>query len=87
MVYNREFRRNNFDQDAGIPGVFTLGEATIEEIKTLEELKQNLGNKRDLYNIFAIFRNFQTRFRIRKQWHPAREKSQKQACGRMYEQN
>ena len=44
-------------------------------------------NKRDLYNIFAIFRNFQTRFRIRKQWHPAREKSQKQACGMMYEQN
>lgn len=42
-VYNREFRTRHFQED--IDGVFTLGEATIEEIKTLEELKQNREKK------------------------------------------
>lgn len=46
-VYNREFRKMNFSQDSGIPGVFTLGEATIEEIKELELLKTELANKRE----------------------------------------
>lgn len=50
MVYNREFRKMNFSQDSGIPGVFTLGEATIEEIRELELLKTELANKREEAN-------------------------------------
>lgn len=50
MVYNREFRKMNFSQDSGIPGVFTLGEATIEEIRELERLKTELANKREEAN-------------------------------------
>ncbi len=38
-VYNREFRTRHFKED--IDGVFTLGEATIEEVNALEELKQD----------------------------------------------
>lgn len=50
MVYNREFRKLNFSQDNGIPGVFTLGEATIEDIRELERLKAELVNKREEAN-------------------------------------
>lgn len=50
MVYNREFKRLNFSQDCGIPGVFTLGEATIEDIRELEQLKVQLANKKDEVN-------------------------------------
>lgn len=50
MVYNREFRKLNFSQDSGIPGVFTLGEATIEEIRELESLKIELANKKEEAN-------------------------------------
>lgn len=38
-VYNREFRTRHFQED--IDGVFTLGEATIEEVKALEDLKRD----------------------------------------------
>lgn len=38
VVYNRAFRENNFKGD--IAGVFTLGQATIDDIKKHEELKK-----------------------------------------------
>lgn len=38
VVYNREFREKNFKGD--IAGVFTLGQATIEDIQALEKLKE-----------------------------------------------
>lgn len=38
IVYNREFREKNFKGD--IAGVFTLGQATIEEIKAIEAMKR-----------------------------------------------
>lgn len=41
IVYNRRFRDANFGA-SDIPGVFTLGEAAIEEIKAVEELKSIL---------------------------------------------
>ncbi|GAA4653728.1 AAA family ATPase [Anaerocolumna aminovalerica] len=41
-VYNRAFRNENFQQT--IPGVFTMGSATIEDIKALEELKKQLSD-------------------------------------------
>lgn len=38
VVYNKKFREKNFSGD--IAGVFTLGEATIEDKQELEELKE-----------------------------------------------
>lgn len=38
VVYNREFRVRNFKEN--IAGVFTLGQATIEDIQALEEMKE-----------------------------------------------
>lgn len=40
IVYNRRFREANFGS-CDIPGVFTLGEGAIEEIKKVEDLKNN----------------------------------------------
>ena len=37
VVYNRDFRERNFKEN--IAGVFTLGQATIEEIQALEKMK------------------------------------------------
>lgn len=48
-VYNRLFREQNFRQSE-IPGVFTLGQATIEDIEHLEELKGEFSNKTSLYD-------------------------------------
>lgn len=47
VVYNRDFRTRHFKED--IAGVFTLGEATIEEIKALEEMKKERDKKQDNY--------------------------------------
>lgn len=44
FVYNRNFRLKNLQS---MPGVFTLGEATAEQLKHLEELK-DLAEKRRL---------------------------------------
>ena len=44
-VYNRGFRRSNFQQV--IPGVFTLGNATIEDINSLEKMKNELAQKKE----------------------------------------
>lgn len=44
IVYNREFRRRNFKEN--IAGVFTLGQATIEEIKALDEMKEERERKK-----------------------------------------
>ena len=38
-VYNKQFRENNFDSD-DISGVFTLGHATADDIKRIEELRK-----------------------------------------------
>lgn len=40
VVYNRDFRNKHFLQ-TNVPGVFTLGEATIEDINYLEKLKKD----------------------------------------------
>lgn len=42
-VYNKSFRIANLQQE--MPGIFTLGSATIDDIKELEELKANLDQK------------------------------------------
>lgn len=47
LTYNKKFRDLNFYKDSEIPGVFTLGEASVEQIQAInsktEEL--NLANK------------------------------------------
>ena len=45
VVYNREFRERNFQEN--IDGVFTLGQATIEEIETLEKMKEQRSQLSD----------------------------------------
>ncbi len=46
LVYNKDFRDNNFLQGK-IPGVFTLGEATQKEKKAIEEMELELKKIRD----------------------------------------
>ena len=43
IVYNRRFRERNFKEN--IAGVFTLGEATIEDINALSVLKSKKDDK------------------------------------------
>ena len=43
IVYNREFREKNFKEN--IAGVFTLGQATIDDIKALDEMKKQREQK------------------------------------------
>ena len=45
LVYNKDFRTRHFKEN--IAGVFTLGEATIEDIKALEEMKKELEKKHE----------------------------------------
>lgn len=47
MVYNRCFRERNFKEN--IAGVFTLGQATIEDIRALEEMKEQRAKKNEDY--------------------------------------
>ncbi|MEG2118526.1 MAG: AAA family ATPase, partial [Clostridia bacterium] len=47
LVYNRNFREKNFKEN--IDGVFTLGQATIEDIQALETLKEQRKKQGDEY--------------------------------------
>ena len=47
VVYNRDFREKNFKEN--IAGVFTLGQATIEDIQALEEMKEQRKKKNEDY--------------------------------------
>ena len=49
VVYNRDFRNRHFKED--IDGIFTLGEATIEDIQELEEMKKIRDKKQEEYSI------------------------------------
>lgn len=44
-VYNKEFREKNFG-NRKIPGVFTLGNATIQDIEKIEEKKTKIAEER-----------------------------------------
>lgn len=54
-VYNRAFKLNNLVQ--AIPGVFTMGSATIEEIKHVEDLKKDLFKKKEKWNGYCTSYN------------------------------
>ncbi|MEA2029605.1 MAG: AAA family ATPase, partial [Campylobacterota bacterium] len=43
VVYNKEFKNRNFNSTNTIKGVFTLGQATDEEIKTIDSKKEQLA--------------------------------------------
>ncbi|MBQ8935121.1 MAG: AAA family ATPase [Oscillospiraceae bacterium] len=43
-VYNRKFRELNFKNES-IPGIFTIGKATIDDIKKIEELKTEKADR------------------------------------------
>ena len=47
VVYNRDFREKNFKEN--IAGVFTLGQATIEDIQALEKMKEQRSKKNEEY--------------------------------------
>lgn len=47
VVYNREFRAKNLKEN--IAGVFTLGQATIEDIQALEQMKEQRTRKNEDY--------------------------------------
>lgn len=48
IVYNREFRVKNLKEN--IAGVFTLGQATIEDIQALENMKEQRTKKSEDYS-------------------------------------
>ena len=50
VVYNRRFREQNFSSNSDIAGVFTLGQATIEDIKRLDELKEQRRQRRSQFD-------------------------------------
>ncbi len=47
VVYNRDFRTRNFKEN--IAGVFTLGQATIEDIQALEKMKEQRAKQYEDY--------------------------------------
>ncbi len=47
VVYNREFRERNFKEN--LDGVFTIGQATIEDIQALEKMKEQRTKKSEDY--------------------------------------
>ena len=51
-VYNKTFKANNLVQT--IPGVFTMGSATIEEVKHVEDLKEDLSKKKEKWNGYCL---------------------------------
>ena len=48
LVYNKAFREKNL-QSTDMPGVFTLGEASAEQLAKLEELKKDLKEREKEY--------------------------------------
>ena len=50
LVYNKEFRDVNFNENSKLKGVFTLGEATREVVDTIEKKKEELNNLQNEIN-------------------------------------
>lgn len=42
-VYNTDFKQENFSLDKDIPGVFTLGKATKEQLEEIDAIKKEIG--------------------------------------------
>lgn len=50
LVYNKRFRDSNFGENNKLPGVFTLGQATKDDIALIEHKKAELTNLKDEIN-------------------------------------
>lgn len=50
LVYNKDFVKDNFGQDADIKGIFTLGRASKEAKDEIERLKKGFDEKKDQYD-------------------------------------
>lgn len=50
VIYNRKFREQNFSNTSDIAGVFTLGQATIEDIKRLNALKERRKQRKSQFD-------------------------------------
>jgi wobble nucleotide-excising tRNase len=50
LIYNKNFRDSNFGGSSKLKGVFTLGEATKEDIEIIEQKKDELTNLRNETN-------------------------------------
>ena len=46
-VYNRDFVRSNFESDKNVPGVFTIGEDSIEAQNTVRSLTDRIEKERE----------------------------------------
>ena len=53
LVYNKNFRERNL-QSTDMPGVFTLGEATAEQLAELERLRKSRAQREKEYHDYAI---------------------------------
>lgn len=47
IVYNRDFVNRNFNSSSEIPGIYTLGEGSIEIEKKIEQLRDDYKKKQD----------------------------------------
>lgn len=69
LVYNKNFRLKNLQS---MPGVFTLGEATAEQIKHLEELKETKEKRRS--ELLALKNSIQAKENEKKRLYESFEK-------------
>lgn len=69
LVYNKNFRLKNLQS---MPGVFTLGEATAEQIKHLEELKETKEKRRN--ELLTLKNNIQEKENEKKRLNESFEK-------------
>lgn len=47
IVYNHDFVKRNFNSSSEIPGIYTLGEGSIEIEKKIEQLRDDYKKKQD----------------------------------------
>lgn len=80
IVYNREFRERHFRED--IDGIFTLGEATIEDMDKLNKLKQERDKKAQ-----ELATRKQTLYQKENEWRSTRERYCDSMWSRILKQN
>lgn len=59
LVYNKEFREKNFGS-SDIAGVFTLGQATKEQVDTIKDNRSSLQNEKEQISRLTVSLNQQT---------------------------
>ena len=80
IVYNREFRERHFRED--VDGIFTLGEATIEDMGKLNKLKQERDKKAQ-----ELATRKQALYQKESEWRSTRERYCDSMWSRILKQN